>query len=44
MSLVRSKREVTEAVEQLAERVARLERIIEEIEVYESEARLNALL
>ncbi|MGA3199247.1 MAG: hypothetical protein ABSD89_07545 [Halobacteriota archaeon] len=44
MSLVKSKRELTDAVEQLVERVARLERIIEEIEVYENEARLNALL
>jgi len=44
MSLVKSKRELTDAVEQLADRVARLERIIEEIEVYENEARLNALL
>ena len=34
MSLVKSKRELTDAVEQLVERVARLERIIEEIEVY----------
>jgi uncharacterized protein Yka (UPF0111/DUF47 family) len=44
MSLVKSKRELADAVEHLVERVAQLERIIEEIEVYENEARLNALL
>jgi hypothetical protein len=41
MSLVKSKRELTDAVDELEERVAPLERIIEEIEVYENAARLS---
>ena len=36
--------ELTEAVEELEERVARLQRTIEEIEVSENKARLKTLL
>ena len=38
MSLVKSQREQTDAAEELEERAAPLERIIEEIEVYEMKA------
>ena len=41
MSLVKSQREQTDAAEELEERVAPLERIIEEIELYENAARLS---
>jgi hypothetical protein len=41
MSLVKSQREQTDAVEEPEERAAPLERIIEEIEVYENAAWLS---